>query len=49
MHAKMHDLVMRAGGHIDYVVFCPHGAANRSRACSLRSQHISTPRLLASR
>jgi D-glycero-D-manno-heptose 1,7-bisphosphate phosphatase len=25
MHAKMHDLVMRAGGHIDYVVFCPHG------------------------
>ena len=24
MHAKMHDLVMGAGGHIDLIVFCPH-------------------------
>jgi len=28
IHRKMHEMVVKAGGHIDVIVFCPHSDAN---------------------
>lgn len=28
IHRKMHEQVVKAGGHIDVIVFCPHSDAN---------------------